>query len=84
MRKEEHVKILSVNVSMGREITHMGKTVKTGISKEAVGGPVRLHKLNLNGDAQSDLASHGGIYKAAYVYSIENYDFWRRELNRTY
>ncbi|HEX2729132.1 MAG TPA: MOSC domain-containing protein, partial [Rubrobacteraceae bacterium] len=25
----------------------------------------------------------GGIYKAAYVYSIENYDYWKGELGRT-
>jgi MOSC domain-containing protein YiiM len=39
--------------------------------------------MNLDGDSQSDLIAHGGIYKAAYAYSIENYEFWKRELNRT-
>jgi MOSC domain-containing protein YiiM len=39
--------------------------------------------LNLDGDGQADLKAHGGIYKAVYVYSIENYDYWKRELGRT-
>jgi len=38
--------------------------------------------LNLDGDAQSDLVNHGGIYKAVHVYSVENYDFWQHELQR--
>jgi MOSC domain-containing protein YiiM len=39
--------------------------------------------MNLDGDGQADLTAHGGIYKAAYVYSTENYDYWKRELGRT-
>ncbi|MGH9359138.1 MAG: MOSC domain-containing protein [Terriglobia bacterium] len=76
------MKILSVNVSKGREISYMGKRVRTGIFKKPVNGRLMLRKLNLDGDAQSDLINHGGIYKAAYVYSVENYDFWKRELHR--
>ena len=38
--------------------------------------------LNLDGDGQADLRGHGGIYKAAYAYSIENHEYWQRELGR--
>lgn len=76
------MKILSINVSMGREITYMGKALRTGIFKEPVKGRVMLRWLNLDGDAQSDLVNHGGIYKAVYVYSVENYEFWQHELHR--
>lgn len=41
-----------------------------------------LRELNLDGDGQADLVGHGGIYKAAYVYSIENYNHWKQELVR--
>ncbi|MGH9325547.1 MAG: MOSC domain-containing protein [Terriglobia bacterium] len=75
------MQILSVNVSMGREITYMGKTLRTGIFKEPAKGSVILHRLNLDGDAQSDLINHGGVYKAVYVYSVENYDFWQHKLH---
>ena len=61
----------------------MGKTVKTGIFKEPVNGRIMLRTLNLDGDRQVDLKGHGGVYKAACVYTIENYEHWKRELGRT-
>ena len=42
-----------------------------------------LRTLNLGGDGQADLVGHGGVYKAAYAYSVENYGHWKRELGRT-
>ena len=77
------MKLLSVNVSLPKEIPYRGKTITTGIFKEPVKGRVRLRRLNLDGDGQADLDGHGGIYKAAYVYSIENHDYWKGELGRT-
>ena len=76
------MKLLSVSVSMGKEVPYMGKTVTTGIFKEPVSGRVMLRTLNLNGDRQVDLRGHGGIYKAVCVYTIENYEHWKRELGR--
>ena len=61
----------------------MGKTVKTGIFKEPVNGRIMLRTLNLDGDRQVDLKGHGGVYKAACVYTMENYEHWKRELGRT-
>ena len=43
-------------------------------------GRVRVAALNVAGDAQSDLAVHGGIDKAVYAYPSEHYEFWRREV----
>ena len=77
------MKLLSVNVSLPKEVPYRGKTVTTGIFKEPVNGRVMLRTLNLDGDGQADLVGHGGIHKAAYAYSIENYDLWKRELGRT-
>jgi MOSC domain-containing protein YiiM len=77
------MKVLSVNVSLPTEVLYRDKRVTTGIFKEPVNGRVMLRTLYLDGDGQADLIGHGGIYKAAYVYSIENYDYWKRELGRT-
>ncbi len=77
------MKLLSVSVSLRKEVPYMGKTVATGIFKEPVSGPVMLRTLNLDGDQQVDLKGHGGIYKAACVYTIENYQHWERELGRS-
>jgi MOSC domain-containing protein YiiM len=69
--------IVSVNVSLPREVTTNGRRITTGIFKEPVGGPVRLRTLNLDGDRQADLTVHGGRDKAVYVYPVEHYAFWR-------
>ena len=72
----------SVNVSIPKEVPHDGKTVTTGIFKEKVEGRVMLRRLNLEGDGQADLWGHGGAFRAVYAYSLENYDYWARELGR--
>ena len=76
------MKLLSVNVSLPREVAHGIETVSTGIFKEPVADRVMLRASNIDGDGQADLENHGGIYRAAYAYSFENYDHWRRELGR--
>ena len=76
------MKLVSVNVSLPRDFARGDKTVQTGIFKEPVEGRVMLRTLNLDGDGQADLEAHGGIYKAAYVYSLDHYAYWRRELGR--
>lgn len=76
------MKLLSVNVSEVKEVSYKGRTVTTGIFKEPVQGRVMLRQLNLDGEAQADLVGHGGIYKAVHIYSIENYAYWKRELQR--
>jgi MOSC domain-containing protein YiiM len=76
------MKLLSVNVSLPKEVPHGRKTVSTGIFKEPIAGRVMLRTSNLDGDGQADLENHGGIDRAAYAYSIENYDHWRQELGR--
>jgi MOSC domain-containing protein YiiM len=74
------VKLVSVNVSLPREVIWKGKTVTTGIFKEPVSGRVTLRRLNLDGDRQADLSVHGGPDKAVYFYPGEHYQYWRREL----
>jgi MOSC domain-containing protein YiiM len=74
--------LLSVNVALPRDVSYMGKAVRTGIFKEPVRGRLMLRTLNLDGDGQADRENHGGIYKAVYAYTIEHYEHWRRELGR--
>ena len=74
------MKLLSVNVGLPREIEWKGKIVRTSIFKAPVPGRVRVAKLNLEGDQQSDLSVHGGVDKAVYAYPSEHYPFWRQQL----
>ena len=74
------MRIVSANVGMPREVVWQGMTVRTGIFKEPVVGPVTINKLNLAGDKQADLTVHGGPAKAVYAYPTEHYEYWRQEL----
>jgi len=77
------MKLLSINVGLPREVEWRGKAVRTSIFKAPVSGRVRVMRLNVDGDRQSDLSVHGGADKAVYAYSSEHYAFWRNELPGT-
>lgn len=74
------MKIISINVGLPRLAIWNGQTISTGIYKAPVAGRVKLRRLNLEGDRQSDLTVHGGVTKAVYAYPSEHYDYWRTEL----
>ena len=74
------MKLLSVNAGLPREVEWRGKVVLTSIFKMPVPGRVRVTRLNVQGDQQSDLSVHGGADKAIYAYPSEHYAFWRNEL----
>ena len=72
--------LLSVNVGLPREIEWKGKIVRTSIFKAPVTGRVRVAKLNVEGDQQSDLTVHGGLDKEVYAYASKHYSFGHQEL----
>ena len=74
------MKIISLNVGLPREVLWHGRSVTTGIYKEPLARRVALRKLNPDGDRQADLSVHGGEYKAVYCYSVEHYEYWKKEL----
>src|SRR5436190_6575827 len=74
--------LLSVNVGMPKDVEWRGRTVFTGVFKEAVAGPRRVGKLNVDGDGQGDRLGHGGEQRAVFVYQIDSYRYWQRELGR--
>jgi ferredoxin-NADP reductase/MOSC domain-containing protein YiiM len=79
---ERMATLVSVNVGMPRDVEWQGRTVHTGIWKQAVDGPCRVRRLNLDGDGQGDLAGHGGEQRAVYVYQLDSYRHWREQLQR--
>jgi len=74
--------LLSVNVGMPKDVPWQGRTVFTGVFKEAVPGSHWVGTLNVEGDGQGDLAGHGGEQRAVFVYQIDSYRYWERELGR--
>jgi hypothetical protein len=75
-------RLLSVNVGLPRDIAWRGETVRTAIWKEPVQGRRMVRRLNIDGDKQGDLAGHGGEYRAVFVYQMESYHYWERQLGR--
>jgi ferredoxin-NADP reductase/MOSC domain-containing protein YiiM/ferredoxin len=74
--------LLSVNVGMPKDVPWQGKTVFTAVFKDAVSGARRVAKLNVDGDGQGDLGGHGGEQRAVFVYQLDSYHYWERELGR--
>ena len=59
-----------------------GKTVRTAIWKDPVEGPRMVRRINIDGDDQADRLAHGGEHRAVFVYQIDSYRYWERELGR--
>ncbi len=76
------MQLQALSLGEPRQVHHNGRLVSTGIYKQPVGGKVKVSYSGLVGDTQADLEVHGGRDKAVYVYTIENYAFWRKELGR--
>jgi ferredoxin-NADP reductase/MOSC domain-containing protein YiiM len=75
--------LVSVNVGMPKDVAWQGKTVFTGVFKDPVSGPRRVATLNVEGDGQGDPGGHGGEQRAVFVYQIDSYRYWERELGRS-
>jgi ferredoxin-NADP reductase/MOSC domain-containing protein YiiM len=41
-----------------------------------------VRKLDVDGDAQADLAGHGGEHRAVFVYQMDSYHYWESFLGR--
>src|SRR5438094_10085391 len=76
------LRLLSVNVGLPNDIAWHGETVHTAVWKRAVSGRRMARRLNLDGDEQGDLIGHGGEHRAVFVYQIDCYRYWQRELDR--
>jgi len=75
--------LLSINVGMPKDVSWQGRTVFTGVFKDPMTGPCHVGKLNIDGDGQGDLAGHGGEQRAVFVYQMDSYRYWERELGRS-
>jgi ferredoxin-NADP reductase/MOSC domain-containing protein YiiM/ferredoxin len=82
-RQAPMARLLSVNVGRPRDIAWHGKTVYTSVWKTPVQGRCFVARLNIDGDAQGDLQGHGGEHRAVFVYQIDSYRHWERELKRS-
>lgn len=77
------MELLAISLAEPKQVEYDGRSISTGIYKEPVEGPVKAGAFGLEGDVQVDLKNHGGKDKAIYVYTVENYRFWERELKKS-
>ena len=76
------MRLVSVNVGQPREVEWRGRSMLTSIWKTQVGERRWVSRLNVTGDAQADLAAHGGEHRAVYLYDLSAYRHWEQELGR--
>lgn len=76
-------RLLSVNVGLPRDVRWQSRTVHTGVWKTAITGERMVRRLNIDGDGQGDLVGHGGEQRAVFVYQMDSYRYWERELGRS-
>ena len=41
-----------------------------------------VRRINIDGDDQADRLAHGGEHRAVFVYQLDSYRYWERELGR--
>ena len=76
-------RLLSLNVGLPCDVTWNGKTVGCqSRTKSPVEGRRMVRKLDIVGDAQGDLAGHGGEQRAVFVYQMDSHRYWERFLGR--
>lgn len=71
------MKILATNIAKPTTFIWNGKKEITGIYKTPTTQPIYLTKNDVKGDEVSDRVHHGGTYKACYMFSVEQYPYWK-------
>lgn len=73
------MKVIATNIAQRREIQWKGKIEFTGIYKEPVNQPVFLGKQGVEGDTIVYGRAHGGVDKACYLFSADQYPYWKQQ-----
>jgi len=71
------MKIISTNLATPTTIIWNGKEETTGIYKNPTNKPIFIGKSDVKNDEVSDREHHGGFYKACYMFSAEQYPYWK-------
>jgi len=74
------MKITSINRGFSKTIDFNGEKVSTGIYKSPAEGAVNISRLGIADDVIVDTSVHGGFDQAVYLYSVEDYRWWAKEV----
>ncbi|MGB5554727.1 MAG: MOSC domain-containing protein [Flavobacteriaceae bacterium] len=72
------MKVISTNLGQPTTVLWNGKEEQTGIYKYPVKEPLLLRKSDVAKDTIINRVNHGGINKACYLFSKEQYPFWKQ------
>ncbi|WP_373517725.1 MOSC domain-containing protein [Pricia sp.] len=73
------MRITSTNIGNPTTFLWNGKEEKTGIFKYPIFEALYLGKADVNKDTIIDRKHHGGINKACFLFSADDYPFWKKE-----
>ncbi len=71
------MKVISTNIGKPTKIEWNGEETTTGIYKYPVQEAIYLNKEEVSHDTIADRRYHGGIFKACYLFSAEQYPYWK-------
>lgn len=71
------MKVISTNIAKPTIIIWNGKEETTGIYKKPTNKPIYLSKNDIRDDEITDRVHHGGEFKACYMFSAEEYPYWK-------
>lgn len=71
------MKIISTNTAIPTTFNWNGKEETTGIYKKPTNKPICLTENDVKGDEVTDRVHHGGEFKACYMFSAEQYPYWK-------
>ncbi|MCG2461201.1 MOSC domain-containing protein [Flavobacteriaceae bacterium F89] len=73
------MKIISTNIGNATTILWRGKEEKSGIFKYPITGPIYLGTTDVVKDTVTDRKHHAGINKACFLFSADQYPFWKNQ-----
>ncbi|MUU77713.1 MOSC domain-containing protein [Winogradskyella endarachnes] len=71
------MKVISTNIAQPTTFIWNDKEVTTGIYKKPTQEGIYLGKTDVKGDTVSDRKVHGGVFKACYLFSADQYPYWQ-------
>lgn len=77
MTSKQPMKVISTNIGKPTTFIWNGKEETTGIYKKPTNKAIYLTKNDVISDEVSNRLNHGGYYKACYVFSSEQYPYWK-------
>lgn len=73
------MKVISTNLGKPTKIIWNGNEALTGIYKYPIDEPLFLDVEDVKNDTVVDRKHHGGVYKACYLFSAQNYQHWKEK-----